>query len=77
MATVAARVVAPCVKVTVPVGVPAPGATAATVAVKVTTCPKTEGLAVELTVVLVESLLTTCGEPESVPEPVLKLPSAL
>ena len=66
MATVAARVTAPSVKVTVPVGVPAPGATAATVAVKVTTWPKTEGLAVELTVVVLESLLTTWGEAESV-----------
>ena len=75
MATVAARVVEPSVKVTVPVGVPAPGATALTVAVKVITWPKTDGLAVELTVVLLESLLTTCGEVESAPVEVKKLVS--
>ena len=57
-----------------PVGVPAPGEAAATVAVKVTGCPKTDGLAVELTVVVLESWLTTCGE-ASVPVEVWKLPS--
>ncbi len=35
----------PSLKVTVPLGVPAPGATAATVAVNVTRWPKTDGLA--------------------------------
>ena len=45
------KVVAPSLKVTVPVGVPAPGADAVTVAVKVTDCPKTDGLAEEETVV--------------------------
>ena len=75
MATVAARVTAPSVKVTLPVGVPAPGETAETVAVKVTTCPKTDGLAVELTVIALLALLTTCGEAASVPEPLKKLPS--
>ena len=59
MGTVAARVTAPSVKVTLPVGVPAPGATAVTVAVKVTTWPETDGLAVEVTVVVLEALLTT------------------
>ena len=38
-----------------------------TVAVKVTTCPKTDGLLVELTVVVLESWLTTWGE-VSVPD---------
>src|SRR5262249_57923936 len=41
----------PSRKVTVPVGVPVPGATGATVALKVTRWPKTEGLAEEVTVV--------------------------
>src|SRR5512142_1838291 len=38
------RTVAPSLNVTVPIGVPAPGATAATVAVKVTAWPVTAGL---------------------------------
>ena len=44
---------------TVPVGVPAPGAVAVTVAVNCTPCPKTEGLMSALTVVVVPALLTT------------------
>ena len=40
--------VEPSWKVTVPLGVPAPGLTAATVAVKVTLWPKTDGFGVEL-----------------------------
>ena len=52
------RVVVPSRKVTVPVGLPAPGATGATVAVKVTDCPNTDGLADEATVVVVVALLT-------------------
>ena len=77
MVTLAARVVAPSVKVTVPLGVPAPGATAATVAVKVMLCPNTEGLGEELTVVLLEALFTTCGVAESFPVELLKVPSPL
>jgi len=46
------------VNVTVPAGVPAPGATAVTVAVKVTDWPNTEGAADEFTVVVVSALLT-------------------
>src|SRR6266516_4835510 len=46
------------VNVTVPLGVPAPGATAATVAVNVTDWPETEGLTDEVTVVVVSALLT-------------------
>jgi len=42
----------PSEKVTVPVGVPAPGNTALTVAVKVTDWPNTEGLTEEATVVV-------------------------
>jgi hypothetical protein len=51
--------VAPSRKFTVPVGLPAPGAVTATVAVKVTDCPNTEGLAEEVRLVLVLALLTT------------------
>ena len=76
-ATVAARVVAPSLKVTVPVGVPLPGEAAVTVAVNVTIWPKLDGLTEELMAVELESLLTTCGEPESVPELVRKLLSPL
>ena len=65
----------PSRKVTVPVGVPAPGATAETVAVKVTDCPKTDGLADDVTVVAVSALFTTCGFPVSDPELPLKFPS--
>ncbi len=49
--------VAPSLKLTVPDGVPPPGALAATVAVKVTACPKTAGLAVDVTLVVVGSWL--------------------
>ena len=48
----------PFLKVTVPEAVPAPGAVAATFAVKVTDSPKTEGV-VEANVVVVLALLTT------------------
>src|SRR5579859_8064069 len=40
-------------KVTVPVGVPAPGGTAVTVAVNITDCPKMDGLLFETTAVVV------------------------
>ena len=42
-----------------PVGVPVPGATAATVPVKVTGWPITDGLTEEATAVVVAALLTT------------------
>ena len=45
---------------TVPVGVPAPGAVAEIVAVKVTDWPKTEGFADELTAVPVLAMFTVC-----------------
>jgi hypothetical protein len=54
-------VVAPSRNVTVPPGVPAPGALAVTVAVNVTACPNTEGLAEAVTIVLVPSALTVCA----------------
>src|SRR5215831_9786716 len=51
----------PSLNVTVPVGVPAPGATALTVAVNVTVWPNTDGLADEVTVVVEPSWLTVCS----------------
>ena len=60
---------------TVPVGVPEPGGSAVTVAVNVTDCPNTEGLADDVTVVVVVSWFIVCV---SVPEVlVLKLVSPL
>ena len=50
--------VVPSMKVTVPVGVPLPGAAAITVAVNVTGWPNTEGLAEAVTTVLVPSWFT-------------------
>jgi hypothetical protein len=55
------RVVAPSLKVTVPVA-----AAGATVAVKVTDWPKTDGLTEEVTVVVVEATPTTCDRVELV-----------
>jgi hypothetical protein len=55
-----ARVDAPSRKVTVPVGVPDPGATALTVAVNVTDCPNSDGFTDEVTVVELLSLFTVC-----------------
>ena len=52
------RLAAPSRKVTVPVGVPAPGATALTVAVKVTDWPNVDGLVEEATVVVELAWLT-------------------
>ena len=75
MATVLHSVVAPSVNVTVPVGVPAPGAAASTVAVKVTVWPNDAlpGLAgVAVIVVVVLALLTVKA---SVPLLVLKFVS--
>ena len=66
-------VAAPSRKVTVPVGVPVPGATALTVAVKVTDCPNTDGFTDEVTVVELLALFTVCGMAAEVLE--LKLAS--
>jgi hypothetical protein len=66
----------PSRKVTVPVGVPAPGATGETVAVNITDWPETEGLTDEVTAVVVFALLTT-WPPVSVPTLLLKFSSAL
>ena len=55
-------VLAPSLNVTVSPagGFPAPGNTAATVAVKVTDCPKTDGFAELAKIVVVLDLLTVC-----------------
>ena len=45
------NLVEPSMKSTFPVGTPAPGKDAATVAVKVTDCPKTDGLGAALSAV--------------------------
>jgi hypothetical protein len=67
------RVVAPSKKVTVPLAVPIAGGVAATVAVKVTVCPQSAGCDELLIAVVVDPLLTICGEAESVPVLVVKL----
>lgn len=55
-----ARVVAPFLKTTFPVGVDGP--LEVTVAVKVTDCPKVDGLRDEVSKVEVEYLFTTCAK---------------
>ena len=55
-------------KFPVKVGVPAPGATGATVAVKVTDCPNTDGLTEETINTLVEARLTSLGMRWGTPE---------
>jgi hypothetical protein len=47
--------VAPSKKLTVPVGVPAPGATTATVAVNVLACPNTDGSGSEVRAAVVDA----------------------
>ena len=54
------KVVAPSLKVTVPVGVPEPGADAVTVAVKVTDCPNTDGFCELMTAVVLPPWFTVC-----------------
>ena len=66
-------VVAPSLKVIVPVGVPEPGAIAAMLAVNVTDWPKADGLADDETDALVEAWLTVCVMIDD--ELVAKLPS--
>jgi hypothetical protein len=58
----------PSSNVTVPVGVPAPGDTAPTVAVKVTACPWVDGFREEMTEVVVSALLTVSGALAVLPE---------
>src|ERR1700752_419363 len=59
----------PSRNVTVPVGVPLPGATGETVAVKVTDWPNTDGFVDEVTVVLVSAFTTVRGAVEVLPAP--------
>ena len=66
--------VVPSKKVTLPVGVPAPGKTGTTAAVRVTACPNTDGFRLELTLVVVIALFTTCTNAEEVAL-AMKLPS--
>src|SRR5579859_5329949 len=61
----------PSRKVTVPVGVPTAGGTPATVAVKVTDCPKTDGFCDEVTVVVVLPGATVITAVEVLPVPVV------
>ena len=68
--------VAPSMKLTLPVAAPVPGGTTETVAVKVTDCPKTEGLVPDATLVVVATLLTTWAS-AGVDVPPVKLPSPL
>src|SRR5689334_15022701 len=58
--------VAPSLKVTVPVGVPLPGATALTVAVIVTDWPNTDGFTEDASAVVLPALLTFCVKAEEV-----------
>jgi hypothetical protein len=67
------KVIPPSLNVTVPPGVPLPGALALTVAVKVTPWPHTDGLAEELTLVVVLAGLTVWFNGA----PVLSLPLKL
>ena len=53
-------VIVPLRNVTVPVGVPAPGAVTVTVAVKRTLCPTADGFGEEDNDVVVFALFTTC-----------------
>ena len=68
------RIAEPSSNVTVPVGTPAPGASAVIVAVNVTDWPKTDGLADEVTDELVASGFTTWLNEDEVLA--VKLPSA-
>src|SRR5579871_888525 len=61
----------PSKNVTVPVCVPAPGATAETVAVNVTNCPNTEEFCDELTNVVVLAFTTVTSAVEVLPVPAL------
>ena len=67
-------VVAPFFNVTVPVGVPLPGATVTTVIVKVTDLPSVDGFSEEVTVVELAALLTVCVSTEEVLVPSSMLP---
>jgi len=66
-ATVALQLWVPSLTVTVPVGVPLPGATAVTVNVKLTGWPTAEGFELwPVMVVVVAAAFTVCGVPADV-----------
>ena len=69
------RLATPSLNCTVPVGVPTPRATDATVAVNVVDCPNTKGLAEEVSAVVLRARFTTCGFVFS--DPVLPVKFAL
>ena len=66
--------VLPSMKVMLPLGVPAPGATAVTMAVKVTAWPDTVWLAEEVSVAAVVALLMICPSAVVLLEAKLVLP---
>lgn len=68
------RVVPLSAKVTVPLGVPVPGATARTVAVNVTAPPTCAGFQEEATAVDVVAMFTVCVAAEEVLDAKLELP---
>src|SRR5260370_8773770 len=55
------RLATPSLNCTVPVGVPTPRATAATVALNVVDCPNTKGFAEEVSAILLRARFTTSG----------------
>ena len=61
------RVTAPSTKLTIPVGVPEPGTTADTVAMKVTDWPNTVGFKEDAVVAELLALLTVCVMAAEVP----------
>ena len=70
----------PSLKVTVPLGVPAPGVTAWTKAVKVTAWPKMDdsaGVGAGCKATVVPALFTVCGSAVSLPVVARKLVSPL
>lgn len=67
-------VVVPFLKTTEPVGVPPPGATAATVAVNFTNCPNTDGFSDDVRLVVLAALLTVCASAAEVLGPYVVLP---
>jgi len=66
---------APSLNVTVPVAVPAPGATAATVAVNVTDCPELDGFVPLVSVVVVLAWFTVCETALDVLAPKIDVPA--
>ena len=68
-------VVVPSLNVTVPVAGPAPGATAATVAVNVTDCPELDGFVPLVSVVVVLAWFTVCEIALEVLAPKLAVPA--